>query len=336
MNLMRCSRLTFPSYPDWYRALVLEVREANGAFKIKYDDANFMNGFWFPADTKFVRREGRVELEAASTEDGEVKLDNEKHAVAEFHDDTNTMMIASSIGMSLSLMKTVGLEHTSLFTEISNNILKIIVSQKSATSLSSIEKGKASCLGQVLDDLESFLKTVVDPTLKSQAVQMLSALAMARGSVADLLEVVGMLSPAEGSSGWGGLPSAEILDRLAMKGPDTRLTLIRSIHDGARGEPLLEGNVTMKMKEGFKELSSPTVRMCSSNDGAFVYVYHHDAKELVKVGTGSNQTIAGKVYATTDSLTPSTAAARLEEKVSEGDAFSKVRVVLYFCVVNHR
>ena len=59
------------SYPDWYGAKVTEIRSEDGSFRLRYDDG-YYNGFWFAANTEYIRREGN-ELGSAQRAEGGIR-----------------------------------------------------------------------------------------------------------------------------------------------------------------------------------------------------------------------------------------------------------------------
>ena len=59
------------SYPDWYGAKVTEIRSEDGSFRLRYDDG-YYDGFWFAANTEYIRREGN-ELGSAQRAEGGIR-----------------------------------------------------------------------------------------------------------------------------------------------------------------------------------------------------------------------------------------------------------------------
>eukprot|EP01041_Mallomonas_annulata_P001367 gene1367-2639_t len=212
-----------------------------------------------------------------------LSIASSSHAV----DDPNALLTASSVRMSLAMVKSLGPLKPELYRVVAEAMMDLF-RRSSDMALSKVEEGslQADTVKGIMEYAEDMTKSRegLGPEDRAQALALMLAVAVTSGSVRDVLSVVTSLQ-----SGTERLPpsAATFLDRLRSLRTDLRL----SSPSPATVMGSFKASLSPPMTIPDDQLDFTCSSVCTN--GVHLFLWNGLDCTITKVGTGYHNTIAG-------------------------------------------
>lgn len=200
-------------------------------------------------------------------------------------EDADAILTASSVRMSLVIMRSLRGSNPELFRAVCETLIDLL-QKSSKLALSHVKANSPQA--ETLNSITQFAREVVTTATgaeRSEALALMFAVAISKGSVHDVVDVVNHLAAGD-----------ETLAASASKFKDLLAAHSTSLKMKIPDPHGIISSVTAKIGGATADGTMENVASSVATDGTYLYLWNGVSRSLHKVGTGFNGTIAGNEY----------------------------------------